>query len=160
MAGAKKPQIINLSELDLQGLTQLKEQLDKEIQLFTESLQSFKVTQMKFSESGACVEKITPESEGAEVLVPLSNCMYVLGNMVNVNRILIDMGTGYYVEKDAAGAIKFFQRKVDFLTDQMEKIQPLATEKNKLREIVLDMMQVKVQEHMAKMAQAQAPAKA
>ena len=40
----------------------------------------------------------------------------------------------YYFHQDAAGAIKFFQRKVDFLTDQMEKIQPLATEKNKLRE--------------------------
>lgn len=155
---SKKPQIIDVSKLDLQGLTGLKNQLDQEVQFFTESLQQFKMAQMKYGESAARVEKITPDSEGAEILVPLTSCMYVPGRMKNVNKMLIEMGTGYYVEKDSAGAAKFFERKVKFVTEQIEKLQLIASDKTKLREIVMDMMQVKVDEQLRLMQQQRATA--
>jgi hypothetical protein len=36
---------------------------------------------------------------------------------------LIDIGTGYYVEKDLAASKEYFNKKVKFVTEQMEKIQ-------------------------------------
>jgi len=152
---SKKPQIIDLSKLDLQGLTALKNSLDQEVQFFNESLQQLKMAQMKYSESGECVDKITSEDEGAEMLVPLTSCMYVPGRAINVDKILINMGTGYYVEKDKEGAGKFFERKVKFLTEQIVKVQGIASEKTKLREVVLDMMQMKVNEQLSMMQQQQ-----
>ena len=36
---------------------------------------------------------------------------------------LIDIGTGYYVEKDISASKDYFNKKVKFVTEQMEKIQ-------------------------------------
>ncbi|KAF2364182.1 Prefoldin alpha subunit archaea-type [Trinorchestia longiramus] len=158
MAGNKGPQIIDLSKLNLEQLTGLKNQQDQELQFFNESLQQLKMAQLKFSESGTCVEKLTPEKAGAEILVPLTSCMYVPGKISDVNKLLINVGTGYYVEKDSSGAVSYFQRKVKFVTEQMEKIQKIAAEKTKLREIVMDMMEVKVNEQLSVLQQQKAAA--
>lgn len=83
-------QQIDLTTLNIQQLTSLKQKLDRvsysnltkatrliiallqELNLFQESLQSLKVAQTKYSNSGECLEKITPESEGKSILVPLT----------------------------------------------------------------------------------------
>jgi prefoldin subunit 5 len=36
---------------------------------------------------------------------------------------IIDIGTGYYVEKDIAASKEYFSKKVKFVTEQMEKVQ-------------------------------------
>merc|ERR1719187_2578471 len=158
MATSKGPQVIDISKLNLEQLTQLKNQLDQELQFFNESLQQLKIAQMKFTESGECVDKITPESNGKKILVPLTSCMYVPGQISDAEKLLIDIGTGYYVEKDVAGSKDYFSRKVKFVTEQMEKIQKIATEKSKLREVVMDIMEMKVSNHMAMLQQQQAAA--
>ncbi|ROT76000.1 prefoldin subunit [Penaeus vannamei] len=116
------PQVIDISKLNLEQLTNLKNQLDQ---------------------SGECVDKVTPEVKGKEVLVPLTSCMYVPGTIADAEKLLIDIGTGYYVERDVPGAKDYFTRKVKFVTEQMEKIQKIAAEKSKLREVVMDIMEVK-----------------
>ncbi|ROT75999.1 prefoldin subunit 5 [Penaeus vannamei] len=150
------PQVIDISKLNLEQLTNLKNQLDQELQFFNESLQQLKIAQLKFNESGECVDKVTPEVKGKEVLVPLTSCMYVPGTIADAEKLLIDIGTGYYVERDVPGAKDYFTRKVKFVTEQMEKIQKIAAEKSKLREVVMDIMEVKVDQQLAAIQQQQA----
>ncbi|NXM04649.1 PFD5 protein, partial [Tyrannus savana] len=57
--------------------------------------------------------------------------MYVPGKLSDVRRVLVDVGTGDY-SADAARA--FFQRKIEFLTRQMEKIQPALQEKHAMKQ--------------------------
>merc|ERR1712183_699601 len=156
MATPKGPQVIDISKLNLEQLTSLKNQLDQELQFFNDSLQQLKIAQLKFNESGECVDKITPDTKGKEVLVPLTSCMYVPGTISDAEKLLIDIGTGYYVERDITGAKDYFSRKVKFVTEQMEKIQKIATEKSKLREVVMDIMEVKVDQQLAAIQQQQA----
>ena len=56
------------------------------------------------------------------------------GTIVNKERFLIDIGTGYYVEKETTAAQDFFARKVTFLNTQMEKYVRILQEKSFLRE--------------------------
>uniref|UniRef100_A0A8V0ZT42 Prefoldin subunit 5 n=1 Tax=Gallus gallus TaxID=9031 RepID=A0A8V0ZT42_CHICK len=72
--------------------------------------------------------------------------MYVPGKLSDVERVLIDVGTGYYVEKTADDAREFFKRKIDFLTKQMEKIQPALQEKHAMKQAVVEMMSQKIQQ--------------
>lgn len=44
----------------------------KELNLFQESLTSLKMAQGKFQNSGEALEKVTEDSEGKEILVPLT----------------------------------------------------------------------------------------
>lgn len=57
-------QKVDLTSLNLQQLTMLKQQLDQELGLFQDSLHTLKIAQSRFQESGACLEKITPAAEG------------------------------------------------------------------------------------------------
>ena len=79
--------------------------------------------------------------------------MYVPGK-INTEKVLVDVGTGYYVEKvdlpnpcgvvwcggdshfhqDREGAGKFFQRKIDYVTSNLEKMQQILIDKHKLKE--------------------------
>ncbi|WP_256628147.1 prefoldin subunit alpha, partial [Vibrio parahaemolyticus] len=72
--------------------------------------------------------------------------MYVPGKLHDVEHVLIDVGTGYYVEKTAEDAKDFFKRKIDFLTKPMEKIQPALHEKHAMKQAVMEMMSQKIQQ--------------
>ncbi|XP_028170599.1 prefoldin subunit 5 [Ostrinia nubilalis] len=150
MAPAPGMHQIDLSKLNLHQLGQLKQQLDQELNVFQDSLQTLKIAQSKFVESGESVEKLTPQTKGKTVLVPLTGSMYVPGVITDTEHVIIDIGTGYYAQKDIEGGKDYFKRKVQFVTEQMEKIQQLGTEKSKAREAICMMMEMKLQ------AQAQA----
>ncbi|XP_017880034.1 prefoldin subunit 5 [Ceratina calcarata] len=143
-------QQVDLTTLNLQQLTVLKQQLDQELGVFQDSLQALKIAQSKYQESGSCLEKINPSMEGNEILVPLTGSMYVAGRLVETNNVLIDIGTGYYAEKNIADAKDYFDRRVAYVTEQMEKIQQLGLEKSKVRDATVDVIEMKLQNQMPK----------
>ncbi|XP_013776765.1 prefoldin subunit 5-like [Limulus polyphemus] len=145
----EKMQAVDISKLGLAQLTQLKQQLDQEIELFSSSLQQLRAAHGKFQDSKECVEKLTPDTKGKEILVPLTGSMYVLGHFSDVDKVLCDVGTGYYVEKDISAASDYFKRKNKFVGDQITKVQKLAQDKVTLREIVIETMEAKLQATLA-----------
>ena len=58
--------------------------------------------------------RMSPDVEGKDILVPLTGSMYVPGTLVQPEKVIVDVGTGYYVEKDITAAKDYFQRKVIF----------------------------------------------
>lgn len=106
----------------------------QEIELLTQSVQQLTSARNKFQESGDCIQRQKSLEENASVLVPLTGSMYVPGTIVNRDKFLIDIGTGYYVEKDTSSAQDFFVRKVTFLNTQIEKYVRILQDKSFLRE--------------------------
>merc|ERR1712179_825309 len=119
-------------------LTQFKNQMDQDLQFYQESLQNLKHAQSKFQESKEALHKCDKENKDAEILVPLTGSMYVPGQLTDPEKVIVDIGTGYYVEKD-----------VKYVTEQMEKVQSIGNEKNKVREVVMDVMETKLQQQLA-----------
>lgn len=39
------------------------------------------------------------DGKGNEILVPLTSSLYVKGQLVDREKVLVDVGTGFYVEK-------------------------------------------------------------
>ncbi|XP_001608297.1 prefoldin subunit 5 [Nasonia vitripennis] len=146
-------QQVDLTQLSLQQLTQLKQQLDQELMVFQDSLHSLKIAQSKFQESNECLDKFTPNAKGKEILVPLTGSMYVPGKLVDTEKVLIDIGTGYYAEKNIPDAKEYFKRRVVFVTEQMEKIQAIGQEKSKIREATIDVMEMKLEALQNKVAE-------
>lgn len=142
-------QTIDLTKLNLMQLTQFKNQLDQDLQFYQESLQNLKLAQTKFQDSGDSISKLVPENKDKEILVPLTGSMYVPGNLNDPEKVVVDVGTGYYVEKDIDSAKEYFTKKVKYVTDQMEKVQALGNEKNKIREAVMDVMEQKLKAQFA-----------
>ncbi|XP_043274382.1 prefoldin subunit 5 [Venturia canescens] len=137
-------QQIDLKTFNLQQLGQLKQQIDQELTVFQDSLQTLKVAQNKYQESSVCLEKVTPTSKGREILVPLTDSMYVPGKLAGTGTVLVDIGTGYYVEKDIEDAKDYFKRRVIYVTEQMEKIQMVCMEKNKIKDTTMRIIKMKL----------------
>ena len=99
---------------------------------------------VRFQESSESLGRMEPGSEGAEVLVPLTGSMYVPGQLSQPDKVIVDIGTGYYVEKQSKDAQDYFNRKVKYVTENMERVQSIGNEKAKIRDLVMDVMQVRL----------------
>ncbi|KAF1409352.1 Prefoldin subunit 5, partial [Spheniscus magellanicus] len=154
-------QTVNVGELTLPQLELLKGQLDQEVEFLSSSIAQLKVVQTKYVEAKDCLNVLNKSNEGkwdpptlsrlgrgggGRAKPPEARTMYVPGKLSDVERVLIDVGTGYYVEKTADDARDFFKRKIDFLTKQMEKIQPALQEKHAMKQAVVEMMSQKIQQ--------------
>ncbi|NP_001279198.1 prefoldin subunit 5 isoform X1 [Callorhinchus milii] len=145
-------QTVNVAELPLQQLEALRSQLEQETEFLTSSIQQLKMVQTKYVESKESLIKLNKDNAGKDVLVPLTSSMYVPGKLNDVEHVLIDVGTGYYVEKTVEEAREFFKRKVDFVTKQIEKIQPALQEKFTMKQAVTEMVHQKIQQIAAQNA--------
>ncbi|KAM8976643.1 prefoldin subunit 5 [Pelodytes ibericus] len=139
-------QTVNITDLSLQQLEGLKSQLDQEVEFLSSSIAQLKVVQTKYVEAKESLNVLNKSNEGKALLVPLTSSMYVPGTLNDVSNVLIDVGTGYYVEKTADDAKDFFKRKIDFLAKQIEKIQPALQEKHAMKQAVIEMMSIKIQQ--------------
>ncbi|CCE62642.1 hypothetical protein TPHA_0C04940 [Tetrapisispora phaffii CBS 4417] len=124
-------QKIDLSKLNAEQLAAVKQQFDQELQHFTQSLQALNVAKNKFTE---CIEDIkvtsSTDNENQKLLIPATASLYVPGKIIDNKKFLVDIGTGYYVEKDADKAIEFYQKKINKLSTESTQIQNIIKEKS------------------------------
>uniref|UniRef100_A0A4W6EE61 Prefoldin subunit 5 n=1 Tax=Lates calcarifer TaxID=8187 RepID=A0A4W6EE61_LATCA len=142
---------VNLTDLTLPQLEGLKTQLDQEIEFLTSSIGQLKVVQTKYVEAKDSLNVLNKNNKVSLEIYKLvldltSSQMYVPGTLNDVEHVLVDVGTGYYVEKNVEDSKAFFKRKIDFLTKQIEKIQPALQEKHAMKQAVIEVMNVKIQQ--------------
>ncbi|XP_063704883.1 probable prefoldin subunit 5 [Culicoides brevitarsis] len=142
-------QQIDLMKLNLAQLNQLKNQLNQELVLFNDSLTTLKVAKSKYAGSKEALEQFKPSWNDNVTLVPLTGSMYVPGKFKDINNVLVDIGTGYYIEMNLDTAKDYFKRRVEFVTEQMDKIEKLGLEKSRIRDAIQEVMTIKVQQQMA-----------
>ena len=78
------------------------------------SYQKLKIAQNRFADAQQTLNTFTPDKEGTiaamykssyivslgtEVFVPLTSSVYVKANLADVEKLMVDIGTGYYVDK-------------------------------------------------------------
>ena len=124
--------------------------------LFQDSLNTLKIAKTKYAGSKEALEQFKPNWNDNVTLVPLTGSMYVPGTFKDVEHFLIDIGTGYYVEMDLEKAKDYFKRRVEFVTEQMDKIEKLGIEKSRVRDAIQEVMQIKLQALAQQQQQAQA----
>lgn len=84
--------------------------------------------------------------EGKEILVPLTQSLYVPGNVVEADKMLVDVGTGYYVEKDQKKTAEFLERKRGIVTTNLESLRNAIDMKRKNLETIVMVMRRKITE--------------
>jgi len=79
----------------------------------------------------------------------MNGSLYVPGKLSDIDNVLVDIGTGYFVEKSTTEADEFFSRKIDYLKQQMDKVQPTLQQKFQTKQIVLEVLQSKLMHQSA-----------
>ena len=60
----------------------------------------FRLINFRFQESQESITRCSADDKDKEILVPLTGSMYVPGKLSEPEKVIVDVGTGYYVEKD------------------------------------------------------------
>ncbi|ATY61798.1 c-myc binding [Cordyceps militaris] len=121
---------VNLDTLEPQQLAQVKKQLDEELEHLTSSFSQLHGAQSKFRECLRCVNSRSESSKSSnEVLVPLTNSLYVRGELTNTETVLVDIGTGFLVEKKLNSAATFYENKIKELTNSLKELEAIIQQK-------------------------------
>ncbi|XP_057305816.1 prefoldin subunit 5-like [Hydractinia symbiolongicarpus] len=145
----EKMQQIPINQLSIQQLDQIKKDIDQEIGILTESVNQLKIAQQKFSDSLDNLGRVTVDKKGKELMVPMTSSMYVPGFLDDTSTVMVDIGTGYYVEKSVEDGKKYFRRKIEFVGKQVEKIHPALLEKQRARSALIEALSAKVSQQMS-----------
>ncbi|KAL7274166.1 subunit of tubulin prefoldin [Rhizina undulata] len=140
-----KQQAVDLTTLSVDNLAAVKKQLDDELEHLTTSFTKLRAAQTKFRECIKSVKTgVRPEILGKTILVPLTTSLYVPGELASEDTVLVDVGTGYYVEKSVEDAVKFYTGKVDMVTANMADLEKIIGQKGQNVRIVEDVLRQKV----------------
>lgn len=82
-------------------------------------------------------------------MVPLTGSVYVRGAISDVNSVLVDIGTGYYVPRAPSEAAEFFARRATMLKEETDKATGAHTVKRQQLEAVTAVLQKKLAEAAA-----------
>jgi len=63
----------------------------------------------------------------------------------DLENVIVDVGTGYYVKKTRAQATKHYQSKVDYLQSNLETLQETILKKQENLTFVVNVLQSKMQ---------------
>ncbi|KAJ9164557.1 Class II aaRS and biotin synthetase [Coniochaeta hoffmannii] len=138
-------QQVNLDSLSAQQLSQVKKQLDEEVEHLTNSFTQLHAAQQKFKECLRCVKAQTPATgEKKDILVPLTNSLYVKGKLADPDRVIVDVGTGFYVEKDTKSAAEFYDDKVKQLASNITDLEAIVQQKTNNLRVVEEVLRQKV----------------
>ncbi|KAF4338243.1 prolyl-tRNA synthetase [Fusarium beomiforme] len=135
----------NLDTLEPQQLAQVKKQLDEELEHLTTSFAQLHAAQNKFKDCLRCVQSRSAAPEGANsVLVPLTNSLYVRGELTNADTVLVDVGTGFLVEKKLKSAEKFYETKVEELGNNLKDLEVIIQRKQTNARTIEEVLRQKI----------------
>ncbi|KAJ7113000.1 Prefoldin alpha-like protein [Mycena epipterygia] len=142
-------QQVSVTDLDVSQLADVRRQLEEELNHLTNSFAQLKQAQAKFK---ACIEnvaEIKPSNKGKTILVPLTNSLYVPGKLSDPDHVIVDVGTGYFVQKTRAQALKHYSAKVDYIRSNLETLEETISKKRENMNYLVNVMQSKLQQQTA-----------
>ena len=116
----------------------------QEIQQLMANYQSLRVAQSQFGMSKSAIVNFKASPEGAEMLIPLTEALYVPAKVASNQKVLVEYGAGYYVERNCKDAEAFFERKVKFLVERTSQLEMTIRQKREQLAQVIQIYQMKV----------------
>lgn len=140
-----QPQTVDLATVPTPQLTQLKNQLTQDLAQLTSSFTQLRGAQTKFRDCISSVrDGVASKKEGTPILVPLTPSLYVPGQLASTAVVLVDVGTGFFVEKTPTAAREFYTRKVAEIGRNLQDLETIVSTKQSNLRVVEDVLRQKV----------------
>lgn len=141
---------IDLDAMSLEELNQAKQQEEQRLQALTSRYAQLRSAAARLNASQRAVNELTPASEGKEVMVPLTESVYVPGKIRDANKLLVELGTGFFAEKSSKDTNAFLQRKIRLVDHNSENVTKAIQVTRQNMEQIAMTMQGKMLEIRAK----------
>lgn len=102
--------------------------------MLKQSFGQLKQVQERFMQNIASLTIMKSSSDDPSsklLMVPITTSVYVHAESSVNDKVLVDIGTGYFIEKSLKDADEYYTRKIRFLHEQLQKIEKIIIEKSK-----------------------------
>lgn len=89
---------MTLDRMSVEQLKAVKEQADMEVNLLQDSLTNIGTATTRLELATTALNDLSFRSLGSKILVPLTASLYVPATLQDPHHVLVDIGTGYFVE--------------------------------------------------------------
>jgi len=128
--------MVDMRQLNPQQLTEVAQRIDTELQVLQNCQNELLSVRKKFITSREAVSELKDTENGGKLMIPLTGSLYVAGRFSDNDKLIVDIGTNYYVEKSQEQAKEFFDRKIKYVDENMEKITPQLQQKQSSRLLI------------------------
>ncbi|XP_010521869.1 PREDICTED: probable prefoldin subunit 5 [Tarenaya hassleriana] len=136
-------------EMEKMGIEQLKavkEQADLEVNLLQDSLNNIRTATSRLDSASAALHDLSLRPQGKKMLVPLTASLYVPGTLDDADKVLVDIGTGYFVEKTMEEGKDYCERKINLLKSNFDQLLEVATKKKSVADDAGMILQAKLKQ--------------
>ncbi|XP_068651070.1 prefoldin subunit 5-like [Aristolochia californica] len=146
---SKAKEVLRVSEMEklsLDQLKSLKEQADLEVNLLQDSLNKIRTAATRLEIASNALQDLSLRPEGKEMLVPLTASLYVPGTLDDASKVLVDVGTGYFIEKTMEGGKDYCDRKINLLKSNYDELMEVASKKKNMADEAGVVLQTKLRQ--------------
>ena len=149
-------QEINLDTMSLEQLNSIKQQQQNRLEQLSTQYNALKDAKDRLSLAKESLSLI-PTNEivgggGQEIMIPLTESLYAPGKIVDPDKILVELGAGFFVEKTTEDAVKVLDRKFKMVDKNSENIMSAIDVMSSNVQALNQAMQGKIMEIQTKQA--------
>ncbi|URD95042.1 Eukaryotic rRNA processing protein EBP2 [Musa troglodytarum] len=139
----------DMEKLSLEQLRSLKEQSDLEVNLLQDSLTKIRTAAARLENAAAALHDLSVRPRGKKLLVPLTASLYVPGKLDDAEKVLVDVGTGYFIEKTMVEGKDYCERKLSLLKSNHDELTEMTTKKKHMADEAGLLLQAKLRQASA-----------
>ncbi|KAL1565430.1 Prefoldin subunit 5 [Salvia divinorum] len=139
---------MELEKMSVEHLRGLKEQVDMEVNLLQDSLNNLRSANARLEIASAALQDLSVRPQGKKMLVPLTASLYVPGKLDDSEKVLVDVGTGYFIEKTMVEGKDYCERKIALLKSNYDQLLEVTAKKRSIADEAGAILQAKLK-HLA-----------
>jgi prefoldin alpha subunit len=112
----------DLDSMSLEDLNQVKQQEEQRLQALTSRYAQLRSAAARLNASQNAVSALSPSSEGKDVMVPMTESVYVPGKIREPTKLLVELGTGFFAEKSSKDTTAYLDRKLRLVDQNSENV--------------------------------------
>jgi prefoldin alpha subunit len=141
---------INIDTMSLDQLNQIKTSQESRLEQLTAQYHQLRAVSARLSTARAAQADLAGNNEGRPIMIPLTESLYAPGKIVDGSKILVELGAGFFVEKNSKDALKVLERKSKIVDANSENVLAAAEAASRNVEAVKAAMQGKIMEIQAR----------
>ncbi|XP_075658438.1 prefoldin subunit 5 [Castanea sativa] len=137
-----------MEKMSVEQVKAVKEQADMEVNILQDSLNNIRTATSRLEVASSALEDLSLRPKGKKLLVPLTASLYVPGTLDDADKVLVDVGTGYFIEKTTAEGKDYCDRKINLLRSNFDQLVEVAAKKKSIADEAAVILQAKLK-HLA-----------
>ncbi|KAL6215673.1 hypothetical protein ACLB2K_015101 [Fragaria x ananassa] len=148
----KRPTTMSMSvrgemeKLSVEQLKAVKEQTDLEVNLLNDSLNNIRTATTRLELTSSALHDLSLRPSGKKMLVPITASLYVPGTLQDPDQVLVNVGTGYFIEKNMPQAKDYCDRKISLLKSSFEQLVEISSKKKSISDEAGLVLQAKLKQ--------------